>query len=61
MNKHEIEGRVDKAMGKMKVAVAGITNDRALRNEGKADKALGKFEKKVGKAEEKAVKKLVKR
>ena len=53
-------GEVEEERLTQTVEGAGITNDRALKNEGKADKALGKLEKKVGKAERKAVKKLVK-
>ena len=53
MNKHELDGHVDKAKGKAKEAIGVLTGDGALKNEGKVDKAIGRFEVAVGKTERK--------
>jgi len=58
-NKDEIEGKLDKAKGKVKEAVGRTINDRDLEAEGSADRAggevqegFGKVKRKVGEAVE---------
>ena len=60
MNQHEVDGKLDKIKGKMKVKVGDALNDQALKTEGKTEKALGKMEVEVGEAERKATKKIAK-
>lgn len=52
MNKHQVEGRVDEAVGKVKeVAGDAVGNDR-LEAEGKAEKVGGQVQKNYGDAKE---------
>jgi uncharacterized protein YjbJ (UPF0337 family) len=55
MNKHELNGKVDQAKGKLKVAIGTVTKDENLKTEGHVDEAVGQFESAVGSAQRKAV------
>lgn len=52
-NKNETNGAIDQAKGKAKQTIANVTNDPALRDEGRADEAAGKVESAVGNAQRK--------
>jgi uncharacterized protein YjbJ (UPF0337 family) len=52
-NKNEQNGKIDQASGKVKQAVAALTNDDDLKAEGQADETAGKVESAVGQAQKK--------
>lgn len=51
MTDHESKGTAKEIGGKIKETVGGVTGDRSVENEGKADRAEGKTEKNAGKVE----------
>ena len=46
-------GKTDQMKGKAKEAVGGLTGNKDLKSEGKADRQAGEVKEKVGKVEEK--------
>jgi uncharacterized protein YjbJ (UPF0337 family) len=52
-NKDEVEGKVDRAKGKIKETVGEVTDDERLRNEGIDDQAAGEVEEAFGKGRRK--------
>ncbi len=61
MNKTERDGHIDRAKGKAKQAIGGLTGNQKLKDEGTIDEAVGKtkvavggVQKKVGAAIERA-------
>ena len=48
MEKEQVTGKVDEAKGKAKKAVAGVTGDPKLHNEGTVDEAKGKVKQSYG-------------
>ncbi len=52
MDKKRIEGAVDKAKGHAKEGVGGLTGDRDLQREGRADQMKGKVKGALGKLRE---------
>ena len=53
MNRDEIDGRIDKAKGKMKQAAGDLTDNERLRDEGVADEAAGNVQEGFGRARRK--------
>ncbi|MGB2717471.1 MAG: CsbD family protein [Vicinamibacterales bacterium] len=53
MNRDELDGRVDKAKGKMKQAVGDLTDNERLHDEGVADEAAGSVQEGFGRARRK--------
>ena len=53
MNRDELDGRVDKAKGKMKQAVGDLTDNERLHDEGVADEAAGDVQEGFGRARRK--------
>jgi len=53
MNRDELDGRVDKAKGKMKQAVGDLTDNERLNDEGVADEAAGDVQEGFGRARRK--------
>ncbi|MGE5243183.1 MAG: CsbD family protein [Betaproteobacteria bacterium] len=53
-NKTEREGTADQAKGKIKQAVAAVTDDKDLKAEGETDEAVGKVKSAVGEISRKA-------
>ncbi len=53
MNKHQVEGRVDQAKGKVKEVAGKAVGNKSLEVEGKVDKAVGKTQATLGDAKEK--------
>jgi uncharacterized protein YjbJ (UPF0337 family) len=54
MNKHQIEGRLDQAKGKIKEVAGEAVGNEQLKNEGLADQAGGKVQATYGDAKERA-------
>lgn len=52
-NKNEVDGKVEEVKGKAKQAVAHVTDDADLHDEGKADEAAGKVQGSIGTAQRK--------
>jgi len=52
-NKHERHGKIDRAKGKVKQAVAAVTGDDSLKAEGQIDEAVGNVEDAVGRTRRK--------
>ncbi len=48
MEKEQVTGKVDEAKGKAKQAVAGVTGNRDLHNEGVVDEGKGKVKQAYG-------------
>lgn len=48
MEKEQVTGKLDETKGKAKQAVAGVTGNTNLRNEGVADEAKGKVKQAYG-------------
>lgn len=48
------EGKYDEAKGRVKQAAGDLTDDRSLKNEGRADRAAGKAKDKIGRLRHKA-------
>jgi uncharacterized protein YjbJ (UPF0337 family) len=53
MNRDELNGRVEKAKGKMKQAVGDLTDDERMHDEGVADEAAGNVQEGFGRARRK--------
>ena len=53
-NQDERAGKIDRAKGKVKQAIGGLTHDDDLKAEGRADEAVGKVEEAVGRTSRKA-------
>jgi uncharacterized protein YjbJ (UPF0337 family) len=53
MNRDELDGRVEKAKGKMKQAVGDLTDDERLHDEGVADETAGNVQEGFGRARRK--------
>ena len=53
MNRDELNGRLDRAKGKMKQAVGDLTDDERLHDEGVADEAAGDVQEGFGRARRK--------
>jgi uncharacterized protein YjbJ (UPF0337 family) len=53
MNKDELQGKTETAKGKVKQAVANLTNDPALYDKGVADEAAGRTKDAFGRAKRK--------
>ena len=53
MNQDELDGKAQVIKGKFKKAAGDLTDDRSLRNQGRADEVVGKTQEKVGHAERK--------
>jgi uncharacterized protein YjbJ (UPF0337 family) len=54
MNKHQVEGRVDQAKGKLKETAGKVTGNEQQQSEGALEKAGGKVQSTYGDAKEKA-------
>lgn len=54
MNKDQVKGRVDQAVGKVKEKTGDATDDKRLEEKGRAEKAGGKAQAGYGDAKEKA-------
>ncbi len=52
-NRDEVEGKGERAKGKIKERVGNLTNDERLRNEGEADQAEGEIEEAFGRGRRK--------
>ena len=52
-NKDEVQGKVDRAKGKIKETVGEVTDDERLRNDGIDDQAAGEVEETFGKGRRK--------
>jgi uncharacterized protein YjbJ (UPF0337 family) len=52
-NRDEVEGKTDRAKGKMKETVGNLTDDERLRDEGAADQVEGEMEEGFGKGRRK--------
>ena len=52
-NKDEVQGKTDRAKGKIKETVGEVTDDERLRNEGIDDQAAGEVEEAFGKGRRK--------
>ena len=52
MNKHQVEGRVEEAKGKVKEVAGTIVGNEKLQSEGLADQASGKTQAGYGDAKE---------
>ncbi len=52
-NKDEVEGKVDRAKGKIKETVGEVSDDERLRNEGIDDQAAGEVQEAFGKGRRK--------
>jgi uncharacterized protein YjbJ (UPF0337 family) len=52
-NKDEVQGKADRAKGKIKETVGEVTDDERLRNEGIDDQAAGEVEEAFGKGRRK--------
>ena len=52
MNKHQVEGRVDKAKGKVKEVAGRVVGNESLEAEGMADQVKGKVQSGYGDAKE---------
>jgi uncharacterized protein YjbJ (UPF0337 family) len=48
-----IEGKKDKAKGRVKEAVGDLTGNKSMKNEGRADRAGGSAKEKIGDAADK--------
>ena len=53
MNKHQVEGRVDQAKGKVKEVAGRVSGSEKLESEGIGDQAAGKLQSGYGDAKEK--------
>ena len=53
-NQNERDGKIDKAKGKVKQVVGGLTHDEDLKAEGQGDEAVGNVEEAVGQVRRKA-------
>ena len=53
MNRDELEGKAEKAKGKMKQAAGDLTDNDRLRDEGVADEAAGDVQEGFGRARRK--------
>lgn len=53
MNRDELEGKTEKAKGKMKQAVGDLTDNDRLHDEGVADEAAGNVQEGFGRARRK--------
>jgi len=54
MNKIERDGQIDRAKGKAKQAIGGLTGNRKLKDDGTIDEAVGKTKVAVGGVQKKA-------
>ena len=54
MNKHQVEGRVDQAAGKLKEVAGRVVGNEELEAKGLADQAKGKVQSTYGDAKEDA-------
>lgn len=54
-NKHERDGKIDQAKGRVKQAVGDLTANKHLKTEGQIDEAGGKVEEAVGQLQRKTV------
>lgn len=54
MNKDQVEGRVDQAMGKVKEVAGKAVGNKRLQGEGKADQSKGKLQTVYGDTKEDA-------
>jgi uncharacterized protein YjbJ (UPF0337 family) len=54
-NKHERDGTIDQAKGRVKQAVGDVTGNEKLQAEGQVDEAGGKVEEAVGQLQRKTV------
>ena len=54
-NKHERDGKIDQAKGRVKQAVGDLTGNKHLKAEGQVDEAGGKVEEAVGQLQRKTV------
>jgi uncharacterized protein YjbJ (UPF0337 family) len=52
-NRDEVEGKADRAKGKIKETTGNLTDDERLRNEGEADQAEGELEESFGRGRRK--------
>ena len=48
-----VEGKMDKGKGRVKEAVGDLTDDKSLKNEGRADRVGGSVKQKAGQAADK--------
>ena len=54
-NKHERDGKIDQAKGRVKQAVGDLTGSEKMKAEGEMDEAGGKVEEAVGELQREAV------
>jgi uncharacterized protein YjbJ (UPF0337 family) len=52
-NRDELEGKLDRAKGKVKETIGRVTNDRDLEAEGNADRSSGEVQEGFGKVKRK--------